>query len=389
MRIAMMVRAYLPVPRPSDMIYAPIDLASAIAEGLSSRGHEVTLFAPNGSHINQGVHIESLHLRPLAHNLSGFRDMLGNTEHLTHYFPALWDKRFALEMFRRAARGQYDLLHFHHPEVALDLAKLHPSVPIAYTMHDPIYPWYRELFELYDTPNQHFVSISNNQRRDAPDLRYAATVYNGIDPQHWPFSATPEDFLLCAGRVTPEKGMKEAIQIAKQTNHRLLIIGPTSPGASQDYFDQYIKPQLDDQILYLGFVERNQMWRYYQKAKALLTPVQWEEPFGLTAIEAMACGTPVISLKRGAAPEIVQHGKTGFIVKSISEMIAAVGKVDKLCRAGCRDSVKEKFSTTTMTDGYEAAFQKIIRRQPSAQKIARDLRLLREKVLHLPRRRKK
>jgi glycosyltransferase involved in cell wall biosynthesis len=388
MRIAMMVRAYLPTPRPSDMIYAPIDLASAIAEGLSSRGHDVTFFAPNGSRINHGTRIESLHLRPLARNLKDFREMLDNTEHLTHYVPELWDKYFAVEMLKRAERGHYDLVHFHHPEVALDLAKLYPSVPIAYTMHDPIYPWYRELFELYDTPNQHFISISNNQRRDAPDLRYAATIYNGIDPQHWPFADSPEDYLLCAGRITPEKGMKEAIQIAKQTNHRLLIIGPTSPGASQDYFDQYIKPQLDDQILHLGFVEREQMWRYYQKAKALLTPVQWEEPFGLTTIEAMACGTPVITLKRGAAPEIVQHGQTGFVVKSIAEMIAAVGRVGELNRGDCRERAKTAFSTTTMVDGYEAAFQKIIRKQPGGKKFARDLRLLREKMLRLPRHRR-
>jgi len=181
-----------------------------------------------------------------------------------------------------------------------------------------------------------------------------------------------------------EKGFKEAIQIAKHTNHRLLIIGPTSEGASQDYFDQYIKPQLDDQVLYLGFVERDQMWRYYQKAKAFLTPVQWEEPFGLTTIEAMACGTPVLSLKRGAAPEIIKHGKTGFIAESVGEMIDYVGKIGQLDRAACREHVTTHFSTSKMVTAYESAYRKILRTQTSKQKVVRDLTILRSRIRNLP-----
>lgn len=368
MKIAMMVRGYLPIPRPADMIYAPIDLALATAEGLVAKGHQVTLFAPNGSELStdSAVRIETLNLRPLAHNQQEFRELLSDSERTAHYIPGLWDRYMAHEMLRRTVDGEFDLAHFHHPEVTLDIAKLYPDAPITYTLHDPIYPWYKEVFELYHTPNQHFISISDNQRRDAPDLPYIATVYNGIDPQHWPPTSEIEDYLLCAGRIVPEKGMKEAIQVAKQTGHRLLIIGPVQPGASQDYYDQYIKPQLDDQILHLGFVERNQMWRYYQKAKALLTPVQWEEPFGLTAIEAMSCGTPVISLNRGAAVEIVVEGQTGFIVEGITEMIAAVGKVSQLSRDTCREHVKTHFSTSHMVSGYEKAFQEILRRQTSA-----------------------
>lgn len=384
MKIAMMVRGYLPAPRPADMIYAPIDLAVATAEGLAERGHDVTLFAPNGTSLSDKVRVKTLNLRPLAHNLPEFKDLLADTEKLTHYVLSLWDKYLANEMLREAEEGKYDLLHFHHPEVALDLAKRHNSIPIVYTLHDPIYAWYKELFELYASPNQHFISISKNQRRDAPDLPYAATVYNGVDPQHWPLSTSSEGYLLCGGRIVAEKGIKEAIQVAKASGHRLLIIGPTSAGASQDYFDQYIKPQLDDQILYLGFVEREQMWRYFQKAKAFLTPVQWEEPFGMTTIEAMACGTPVISLKRGAAPEIIKHGKTGFITNSIAEMIESVQKVDQLDRAACRDHVKKHFSTSIMVENYEAAYEKILHEQTSTQKVVRDLNIFRKRLFGLP-----
>jgi glycosyltransferase involved in cell wall biosynthesis len=267
-------------------------------------------------------------------------------------------------MISRAARGVYDILHFEHAETYLPFAKHANGVPIVCRIHDPIAPWFRELLELYDTPNQHFVSISNNQRRDAPDLPYLANIYNGTDVHLFPFSDKHDDYLLYVGRVVQEKGVKEALDVARETGHRLLIIGPTYP-ESQGYFDQYIKPHLNDQILYLGFIEQNHLPKYYQKAKALLTPVQREEPFGLTTIEAMACGTPVISLNRGAAPEIIKHGKTGYIVKSISEMMKAVGKIDKIDRRACRDRVKEYFSLQTMVDAYEIAFTDVL--QPTAK----------------------
>jgi glycosyltransferase involved in cell wall biosynthesis len=157
----------------------------------------------------------------------------------------------------------------------------------------------------------------------------------------------------------PEKGVSEAIQVAKETHHRLLIIGPTYPDLI-DYFDKYIKPHLDDQILYLGYVERDLLPTYYQKAKALLTPVQWEEPFGLTTIEAMSCGTPVISFNRGAAPEIIENGKTGFVVNTTAEMIDAVDKIDKISRRYCRKYIEKNYSIRTMVNNYEEAFAQVL-----------------------------
>ncbi len=358
-----MVHGYIPMPRPSDMIYAPIDLAIQIAKGLGERGHQVTLFSPLGTEVHgQNVTVETMNLRPLARNQTEFTKLLENTEYLSHDVHGLWDRYMVNEMFTRAQAGEYDVLFFHHPESALSTAAKYLGVPVVYTLHDPIYQWYRELFELYQTPNQHYVSISNNQRRDAPDLPYVSTVYNGTDVNLFDFSDKHDDYLLYAGRIAPEKGVKEAIQVAKESHHRLLIIGPINHG-SKDYFDQYIKPHLDDQILYLGRMDQNQLPKYYQKAKAVLTPVQWEEPFGLTTIEAMACGTPVISLHRGAAPEIIIDGKTGFVVQSIGEMIEAVGKIDTIKRSDCRDHVAQKFTVDQMVDGYEQAFSTLIATQ--------------------------
>ena len=358
MKIAMMVRGYLTVPRPADMIYAPIDLAVAIGEGLAKRGHTVDFYAPQGSHV-AGATVETLNMRPLAHSQKEFSDFLGNIGQLHHYMPDLWDQKFADEMFHRAVQGQYDILHFHHPEVALPLAARNPDVPVAYTLHDPIYPWYRELFDLYHSPNQHFISISNNQRRDAPDLNFCSTVYNGVNSKLFTFSAKHEEYLLFAGRIVPEKGVKEAIQVAEATNHRLLIIGPVYDD-HKEYFNQYIKPHLNDRILYLGFMEQEQLVKYYQKAKALLLPVQWEEPFGLTMIESMASGTPVIALRRGSVPEVVADGKTGFICDHVQDMIKAVGHIDEIDRRDCRKHVESHFSIERMVDNYEKAFEAII-----------------------------
>jgi len=361
MNIAIMVRAYIPMPRPSDMIYAPIDLAVAIAKGLGARGHNVTVFAPLGTEIHGlNVTVETMNLRALVHNQNEFSDLLDNTDYLSHDVHGLWDRYFVNEMYRRANEGEFDLLYFHHPESALSTAVKFPSVPTVYTLNDPVYGWYRELFELFASKNQSYVSISKNQRRDAPDLPYLATIYNGTDVNLFTYSKTHEDYLLFAGRITREKGVKEAIQVAKESGHRLLIIGPVDHG-SQDYFDQYVKPELNEKILYLGRMDQEQLPTYYQKAKAVLTPIQWEEPFGLTTIEAMACGTPVISLRRGAAPEIIKDGKTGFIVDSIGEMIEAVGKIDSINRRDCRDHVKSKFNLDKMVDHYEAAFQELLK----------------------------
>lgn len=358
LKVAIMVRGYLPSPRPTDMIYAPIDLAVGIAEGLKAKGHQVDYFGPTGTDL-PGVDVVTRNLRPLATNNQEFQALLSKGEELNHYVPALWDMYLAEEMFRRASLGEYDVLHFQHPEVALRLAREYRNIPVLYTLHDPVYPWYKELFELYSSPNQHFVSISNNQRRDAPDLNYAATVYNGIDTDEFSFSAEHEDYLLYMGRIVPEKGVKEAVQVAEATNHRLLIIGPTYP-THQGYFDQYIKPYLNDKVLYLGYIDRDKVRPYYQKAKAVLMPIQWEEPFGLTTIEAMACGTPAIAIARGSMPEIIQDGKTGFLVQSVGEMIEAVHKVNKIDRRACREHVKAHFSLRQMVDGYENVYEQII-----------------------------
>src|SRR5215471_7074158 len=224
MKIAMMVRGFIPAPRPVDVAYSPLDVALAIAESLARKGHSVDLYSPSGS--SAKVATKTRGLRPLVKSRADMESLTQNTDLIAHYMPGLWDHYLALDMFKRASKGDYDLLHFHHPESVISLVGLFPKVPVVYTMHDVLHDWHPDIFKLFNTPNQYCISISNNQREDAPDLPYASTVYNGIDPDQWQFSSTHDNYLLFVGRIAPEKGVKEAVDIARQSGERLTIIGP-------------------------------------------------------------------------------------------------------------------------------------------------------------------
>jgi glycosyltransferase involved in cell wall biosynthesis len=358
MRIAMMVRGYIAAPGPSDIVYAPIDLAIQLSEGLEKLGHRVDFYGPAGTRLDVPVHTRGI--RALVHNYSEFQKLLNSLDLLSHYIPGLWDQYLSSEMFRLASKGKYDILHFHHPEAAMPYARLYPKVPIIYTIHDPITGWWQELFQMYHTQNQFYVSISNSQRRPAPELPYIGNIYNGIDLGQFTFSKKHQDYLLFVGRIVPEKGADKAIELAKKTKQKLIIIGPTYAD-NLYYFETKIKPHLNKQIQYLGFLEHNDIIKYFQGAKAFIMPVQWEEPFGLTMIESMACGTPVIAFRRGSIPEVITHGKTGFVVDTMQEMIDAVNKIDKIDRKNCRDHVAKNFSTQIMVKGYETAYKNVIK----------------------------
>lgn len=361
MKIATMVRGYLPVPRPSDMIYAPMDVAQALSSGLAARGHEVTFFGPIGTNLD--VPTETLNLRSLARNEAEFTSLMLNPAITAHNIMAMWDQRMVWEMFERTRDGEFDLMHLHHPEIGFPYARMYPDVPVVVTIHDPVDALQREVFAMFRSDNQYVISISDNQRLAAPELPYIGTVWNGIDTAEYclPKDLKRDDYLLFAGRLVPEKGVKDAIAVAQKTGHRLLIIGPTYPD-HQAYFDQVVRPNLNDRIEYLGFMERNQMIKYFQRAKALLFPVQWEEPFGMTMVEAMACGAPVIGYRRGSVPEVVVNGKTGFIVDTLAEMTAAVKKLDHIDQEDCHHHVEQHFSVPRMVNSYIQTFQHVLDR---------------------------
>ncbi|MBI4022107.1 MAG: glycosyltransferase family 4 protein [Candidatus Andersenbacteria bacterium] len=359
LRIASVVTGSLTTPQPPGIIYAPIDLAVALTIGLTERGHTVTYFAPEGSSIPAGQ-LETGGLPPLKqspHTLPILRTVTqaGRLERIDQ----AWTQALIAHMLRRAEDGEYDLVHIHPIASGMPLALSHPRVPVVYTLHDPISPWRKLLYTQFSSANQWLVSISQAQRAPAPDLPYAATIYNGVDTSLFPFSAAPGDYLLFVGRMQPNKGVIEAIQVARLSRQRLILIGTVGP-EWQNFWRQQVAPSLNDQITYTGFVTRSQLYQYYQRAKALLMPIQWEEPFGLVMTEAMACGTPVIALRRGSVPEVLIDGQTGFIVDTINEMASAVEKIDAIKRTACRQHVEQHFSLAHMVAAYEKVYYQVL-----------------------------
>lgn len=356
MKIAMMVRGFMPAPAPNDIVYSPLNVAIAVAEGLSRKGHDVTFFAPEGSNLQ--CNVETLDVQPLATTFRGLNELVSTTDLFEDYLPSLYDQRMAKVMFERANKGEYDVVIFNHPESSIAYASLFPKVPVVYILHDYLDEKRRQIFDMHSSSNQHYISISNSQRRDAPDLPYLDTVYNGVDTDLFSFNEHAEDYLLFVGRIVPEKGVREAIKVALKTNKRLIIIGQLPP-TSYAYFDTYIKPKLSDKILYIGAIDKEQLSKYYQKAQALLMPIQWEEPFGLTMAEAMSCGTPVIAFNRGAAAEVVKSGKTGFVVDNTAKMIEAVNKIKTINRKDCRTHVERHFTINRMVSAYESTLSSL------------------------------
>lgn len=361
----MMVRSFLETPIPPGAAYSPATVAHALAEGLQAAGHEVTFFGPEGTSLDV-ANIETCNLRSFFTSMEDFDDQIATADLFSDYRFAINDGVMARAMLSRAKSGEFDVVVFHHFESAVTLAPLYPEVQVAYILHDFMDAERSRVIQINASDNQHFISISDNQRQFAPDLNYAATVYNGIDIEAFtPAEQQPDDddeYLLFSGRISPDKGVKEAVQVALHSKHRLLIAGNLS---KQDYwyFDEHVKPYLDDKILFLGMLDKAQLIKYYQKAKALLVPIQWEEPFGLTMAEANACGTPVIAFQRGAVPELIIDGKNGFIVNNTAEMIMAVEKLGKINRDDCREHAVKNFSIERMVDGYDRALAKITSKQ--------------------------
>lgn len=359
LRIATMITGHYTTPPPKKVIYAPMLIAEAVAEGLNKLGHKVTFFAPQGSKVkvNKLVSgsLKSLN-GPPSHRI--FKDSYARGIERGK-IANLWDQYLISLMYQEALKGKYDILYIHPADRALPFGMAFKNVPIVYTLHDPIYPWRAEIFRMFQTKNQYFVSLSNAQRKPAPDLNWTGTVYNGLDLRKFPFSEKPKDYCLFLGRLLPTKGVKETIEAAKIAKEKLIIAGAPSEG---EYWEKEIKPHLGKNIQYIGNIPYEKTYQYYGQAKVTLCPIQWEEPFGLTFIESMACGTPVIAFDRGSAKEVIKDGKTGFVVKNIPETVKAIKNIGTISRKECRMRVEQNFTIEKMAADYEKIFYKIVKR---------------------------
>ena len=252
---------------------------------------------------------------------------------------------------------EFDIIHDHIGPMSLSTANL-SKTPVVMTLHGAFGPNNRKIYEAL-AKNINLVTISKAQAVPVPNLNYAGTVYNGLDLEKLPFSLEHEDYLITVGRISMEKGIHHAIAVAQYLNKPLIIAAKLEP-TDVKYFEEYVGPNLSDQIRWVGEVDETERNRLLSKALCLLHPVTWREPFGLALIESLACGTPVVAFKRGSIPEIIVNKKVGFVVEDVEEMIEAVSHVAEVSREECRRYALENFSVAKMVDGYEAVYQKVL-----------------------------
>jgi glycosyltransferase involved in cell wall biosynthesis len=317
--------------------YGPWEqIASTLTEGFVARGHDVTLFATANSVTSAWLH---------AAVPVGYEEDEGVDAKVCE---ALHNAA----AFERAT--EFDVLANHFDFMPLSYSRL-VSTPMVTTIHgfssEQIVPVYRAYDDI-----AHYVAISDANRH--PDLRYDATIHHGIDTTQFTFAPDPGDYLLFLGRIHPDKGTHLAIAVAKQAGLPLIIAGIIQDEA---YFRDAVQPHIDGvDVSYLGPVGPAERDQLLGGARALLHLISFAEPFGLSVVEALATGTPVIATPLGSMPELIRHGATGFLVSDVAAAVAAVEQVGTLDRRTCRDDATSRFSADRMVDDYLAVFSRIL-----------------------------
>lgn len=343
MRIAQVAPLFESVP---PKLYGGTEgVVSVLTEELVREGHEVTLFASGDSETSA---------RLVAACPESLRLNKGCVDQLAHHI-LMVEQVFS-------ERSNFDLIHFHIDYLHFPLSRRTGAINVT-TLHGrldipDLQPLYRNFS---DMP---VVSISNAQREPLPWINWQGTVYHGLQEERFPFHNKGSQYLAFLGRVSPEKGLDEAIKIAKQAGMTLRIAAKVDAD-DKEYFETIIKPLLDDpQIEFIGEIGHPEKGEFLGNAAALLFPINWPEPFGLVMIEAMACGTPVVAYSSGSVPEVLEDGVTGFLVNSAESAAEAVGRLSEIDRSRCRHTFEERFSAERMAHDYLAIYQKLIGGEP-------------------------
>jgi len=316
--------------------YGPWELVtSLIAEGLVKRGVDVTLFATLDSVTTATLDGVS----PAGYEESDAID--GRVWEAIHVSHAL------------SRSGEFDLVHNHLDWLPLAFSA-HCAAPMVTTIHGFSGP---AILPAYRRARSHFVSISDSDR--SPDLDYAGTVYHGIDLDGLPVAVTGGEDLILFGRIHPDKGTDLAVEIAARAGRRLVICGIVQDRA---YFEELIAPRIDgDRVVYLGSVGPEERARVLGSGVALLHPIRFAEPFGLSVVESMACGTPVVAYRKGSMPEVVDEGVTGRLVDDVDQAVEAVAGIGEINRAVCAARARERFSADRMVEDYLSIYRNIVR----------------------------
>jgi glycosyltransferase involved in cell wall biosynthesis len=316
--------------------YGPWEqVASNIAEGLIKLGVDVTLFA-TGDSITAGK-LVSVCEQGYEEDRSQDAKVL-ECLHISN-------------LMERA--GEFDIIHNNFDFLPLTYTGL-INTPMITTIHGFSSPRIIPVYKKYNSRG-HYVSISNADR--SSELEYMATVYNGLDTKDFKFTEQAQDYLLYFGRIHHDKGPLEAIEISKKANKRLIIAGIIQ---DENYWKEEVEPQLNEQIQYIGPAGPEKRNELLGNALALLHPINFAEPFGMSVAEAMLCGTPVIAFNKGSMPELIQHEKTGFLVGTVDEAVDAIGQLGSINRAYCREWANSQFSKEKMAADYLGLYKRIL-----------------------------
>lgn len=314
-----------------------------VNQGLAKLGHEIVLFAAEGSYCDgETVNVTA----PLFESKKAFDFMMIDPHEILE-FSMILDRI-----------DEFDIIHNHNGMHPLLMSQL-TDVPVVTTSHSSVEPDFPYLAKRYK--NEPFVSISNAQRRLTPYLNWVKTIYNPIDFSLFdPNFDEAEDYLLFIGALNKPKGVHLAIQAAIELGQRLILAGNATQEG--EYYGKYVEPYLKNPLIeYVGEVDDKQKAKLYRNAKGFLFPSQWHEAFGLVMVEALASGTPVVAFDKGAVPEIIEHGNNGFIASNYEEFKECIGSLDELDRKTCYESVEGKYDVVSVAKEYEELFEELIK----------------------------
>jgi glycosyltransferase involved in cell wall biosynthesis len=339
LRIGIIAPPWVAVPPPS---YGGTELVvDQLARGLVAAGHSVELFATGDSACP--VPRSWLYCEALGTNAEPGAEFA----HVQRAYEVLTD---------------VDLVHDHTLTGPAWASTWRPDLPVLTTNHGPFTP---EMIAHFSTFAERvpIIAISDAQRRSAPDIPIAAVIHHGVDVGDFPLGDGSGGYLLFLGRMNPDKGVHRAISVARATGTPLIIAAKMWEPAERRYFAEEVEPHLDHDIVYVGQVGGQHKLDLLAGATALVNPIRWPEPFGLVMIEALACGTPVLSFAEGSAPEIIEHGVTGFLCADEADMATRVADVGGLDRRACRASVTRRFSTAQFIERHLALYRHVLARE--------------------------
>ncbi|HET7489351.1 MAG TPA: glycosyltransferase family 4 protein [Acidimicrobiales bacterium] len=338
MRIAVVAPPWTPVP---PILYGGIELVvDRLAVGFQRAGHDVLLFTTGDSTC------------PVPRKWA-----LKEAEHV-RIGMAVPELRHVMAAYDEVR--DYDIVH-DHTIMGPVYAQRFPDLPVVTTIHGPFND---ELTDLYGriAGQVPIVAISHAQCRPVPQIPIAKVIHHGLDVSDFPFGKGDGGHFLFLGRMSPDKGAHRAIDVCREAGVPLLLAAKMREPWEHDYFNAEVGPRLTDDIRYLGEVPHEEKLELLRTARGLLFPIRWNEPFGMVMIEAMACGTPVLAFPEGAAPEVVEDGKTGFLCADEAEMVQAIGRIDEIDRNACRAAVETYFSSDRMVEDHVELFREILDR---------------------------